>query len=48
MVIKTVCHFVDSNLGVEMSSKLMVNRKIVEGGEGGGEFWKLFYLVGGK
>ena len=27
MVIKTVYHFVDSNLGVEISSKKRVNRK---------------------
>ena len=38
MVIKTVYHFFDFNLGLEMSSKKRGSE------ENRGEFWKLFYL----
>ena len=41
MVIKTVYHFVDSNLGVKMASKKKLTEKE-------GEFWKLFFLGGGE
>ena len=42
MVIKAIYHFVDSNLGVEISSKKWIWQKKR------GEFWKLFCLGGGK
>ena len=38
MVIKTVYHFFDFNLGLEISSKKRGSE------EHRGEFWKLFYL----